>query len=409
MAATGTPVVYLHIGSPKSGTTFVQQVMWHNRAALAEHGVLLPTGSYHSQQPAVWDLREMRRHPDDPARSWEGAWDQLAAEALAPGHRIAVISEESLCSMAPPKIDRALASLAPAEVRVIYTIRDLAGLLPSAWQEYVKHRSTQDFETWLGDVIDGGPRAGSGEWFWKVHDAVKVLARWSRNVPKDHVYVITMPPPGSPRDLLWRRFAGVLGVDADLADLSRAFPNQSLGQAETELLRRLNEKVDPEFPQFMYGKVVKEVLAHQILSKRGGDRPAVPQDRLPWLADRQKALVEGLRKAGYQVVGDLDDLLRAPARPPAASPDEAPSEAELLDAATDGLAGLVEEISRLRAELREQGRELRERRRELSELRAKPLHKVVVRRMSEHNAMVMRMRVAYWHARERRRGPEDAQ
>src|SRR5215831_17635169 len=33
------PKVFLHIGEPKTGTTFLQQVMWRNRAELAARGV----------------------------------------------------------------------------------------------------------------------------------------------------------------------------------------------------------------------------------------------------------------------------------------------------------------------------------------------------------------------------------
>jgi hypothetical protein len=39
--------VFLHIGEPKTGTTFLQQVMWGNRAELAARGVALP--GHHAQ------------------------------------------------------------------------------------------------------------------------------------------------------------------------------------------------------------------------------------------------------------------------------------------------------------------------------------------------------------------------
>ena len=40
--------VFLHIGEPKTGTTFLQQVMWSNRAELAAQGVVLPGHHGHS-------------------------------------------------------------------------------------------------------------------------------------------------------------------------------------------------------------------------------------------------------------------------------------------------------------------------------------------------------------------------
>ncbi|SEG79542.1 hypothetical protein SAMN04489712_112233 [Thermomonospora echinospora] len=394
----GARRVFVHIGSPKSGTTFIQQVLWNNRQALDAEGVLLPTGGRVRQHAAVWDLRGVPQHPDDPAPSRAGAWDRLAEQVRESRHPVAVVSEESLASLPPKRIARAVASLAPAEVHVVYTMRDLAGLLPSAWQEFVKHRSPKQYDAWLQDVIDGGPTVGAGRWFWSVHDAVAVLERWSRDLPKERVHVITVPPPGSPRDLLWRRFADVIGVDPDVAVLDGAFANESLGMAETELLRRVSLAMPEDVPKWMFGQVVKGVLAHQVLSRRDGKRKfSVPEDRRAWVLQRQRTLVEGLRAAGYRVSGDLDDLLR----PPTWHDPTPPGDREMLQSATDGLVGLLQEI----VSLREENSALR---RELAEQQGRPLHKTVVHHVSERNPVVMRMRVAYWHAKERIRGPEPA-
>ena len=34
--------VFIHIGAPKSGTTYLQSVIWANKERLAERGVLVP-------------------------------------------------------------------------------------------------------------------------------------------------------------------------------------------------------------------------------------------------------------------------------------------------------------------------------------------------------------------------------
>jgi hypothetical protein len=34
--------VFLHIGAPKCGTTFVKSVLWNNREVLAARGILVP-------------------------------------------------------------------------------------------------------------------------------------------------------------------------------------------------------------------------------------------------------------------------------------------------------------------------------------------------------------------------------
>src|SRR3954464_13914523 len=66
------PVVFLHIGEPKSGTTFVQQVMWSNRDQLARQGVLLPGAHAQDHFRANQDLREAPQPDDDPTGAYTG-------------------------------------------------------------------------------------------------------------------------------------------------------------------------------------------------------------------------------------------------------------------------------------------------------------------------------------------------
>jgi len=143
----------VHIGEPKTGTTFLQRAMWDNRARLAAQGVLLPGYRRQDHNRASRDLREAPRPASDPADPWTGEWDVLVGQALlAP--RVAVISDEVLAACNPPQADRAVRSLLEAEAHVILTVRDFATLLPAEWQETVKCRGTAGWEEWLSGVID---------------------------------------------------------------------------------------------------------------------------------------------------------------------------------------------------------------------------------------------------------------
>ena len=85
--------VYLHIGEPKTGTTFIQQAMWRNRVELAAQGVVLPGHHPQDHYRASQDLRGLEKLPTDPAGSWTGEWEVLASEAQQAG-KTAVISHE---------------------------------------------------------------------------------------------------------------------------------------------------------------------------------------------------------------------------------------------------------------------------------------------------------------------------
>ncbi|RFS83637.1 hypothetical protein D0T12_21700 [Actinomadura spongiicola] len=406
-----TPAVYLHIGAPKSGTTYLQSMLWDNAEALSEAGVLLPGDSFDAHVRATRDLRGLSREPDDPRPAWEGAWDELAADVTdhfgdhvkEPAYRVAVISNEVLCAVDDEGAERAVRSLAPYEVHIVYSARDLAGLLPSEWQEYVKHRFHYDFDHWLHEVVDGPRGGGAAQWFWRVHDIPEVLGRWARHVPPERVHVLTLPGPDAPRERLWERFAALVGVDPAVADPSTARANASLSWTETELLRAVNAAVDESVPMWLYHRLVTDVLALKILPGRGEPgRVPLPLDRRAWAADKARELTGAIRSAGYDVVGDLAELLpgQSPSeREPAGPSGFAPGQAELLDVAAHTILGLLDQVSVLTEELTEL-------RRERSEQHETALPKLMARHLSERNQAVWKMRVGYWHLKERLKGIE---
>ncbi|MGH3277259.1 MAG: hypothetical protein ACRDNZ_23380 [Streptosporangiaceae bacterium] len=400
--------VILHIGEPKTGTTFLQQVMWRNREELAGAGVLLPGRHAQDHFRAQNDLRGLTKLPGDPAESWAAEWDVLARQAAhTPG--VCVISHELFSAADAGQAQRAIESLRPARVHVVLTVRDMASLLPAEWQESVKHRTTRAWTDWLADVIDIESVAPDRRqhWFWRVHDTLEILAIWSRLLPPEQVHVITVPPQGSGNALLWERFAGLLGVDPASVDTSRARPNASLGVAETEFLRQLNMALSPEIPDWFYMWNVKEPLAHQALAARPrGQRLVLPGDRSAWTASQAEILIAGLRESRCDVIGDLDELRPRPASAPAVRPDEAPA-SELLSAAVAATAAAVLNHYQARyPAVRPQqapSTPLRLVSRVESKSRAVDLVKRAVRDLSGRYPAVRQLRVRVWQATERRR------
>jgi hypothetical protein len=333
----------LHIGEPKTGTTFLQHAIWGNRGQLADQGFLVPGYTRRDHTRASRDLRETPRAATDPADPWVGEWDVLTRQALRSRHA-AVISDELLVACNPAQADRAVRSLLSAEPHIVLTVRDFASLLPAEWQESIKTRHSVPWEQWLSNVIDSAPAADRRpqSWFWTVHDTLATLGMWSQHLPPDRVHVITMPRNGSP-DALWERFASVLGIDSDGIDLSQARANSSLGLPETEFLRRMNAALEEEIPDWYYTRYLKQLLAHGVLAEQSRrERLALPPGREAWAMEQSEALVAGLRDSKYHLVGDLRELIPEPAAAAGhyVAPDQQPAE-QLVEVAVQAAAVLA--------------------------------------------------------------------
>jgi hypothetical protein len=345
-----TPTLYLHIGAPKTGTSYLQLLMWRNRERLAEDGVLRPGrreekhfGYTHDHFGAAKDLTTNSSAKRRANRA--GGWQSLLAEVRNwPG--VSVISAENLASAKPDRVARARENLDGVQLHIVYTARDLARQIPSVWQERLKNREVVSYADYLGGVMS--PKTGhpSGAKFWHAQDAVDVLRRWSIDVPPERVHVVTVPQTASKGDTLWDRFASVLGVDPVHYDTDLPTANTSLGAAEARVLLELNSSLGKRFSHGDYGTLVKQLVAKEILAERPR---SIKIELMPeyWDATsaRSEQLVQGLQAAGYHVVGDLDELMPK-ARPAdaVAHPDEIDPQL-VAEAAIAGLAGVVQRLA----------------------------------------------------------------
>lgn len=333
--------VYLHVGAPKTGTTFLQGVMRHNRARLKEQGVLYPGTTPRDHLHASQVVREATNSPRRQDRL--DAWDRLVDELAAwPG--VGIISHEFFGMATEEQARAAIERLAPAEVHVVVTARDYVRQFAADWQESLKMGLDLTIEEFLRRAHKNRlPRP----WGWNAHDLVGVLERWGSTLPPERVHVVTVPQPGAPRDLLLRRFCSVVQVDPDALDLSAVFGNESLGVVQAELLRRLKAHLSspldeaPERHRWLRG-----YFAHDVLLAQGGDRFTLLPEQAEVLAERAREAVEAIKAAGYDVVGELDDLTPAPPDPGLRHPSDV-TESEVLEAALIAIERMLGDVRRL--------------------------------------------------------------
>ncbi|MBL0750049.1 hypothetical protein [Nocardioides baculatus] len=320
---------FLHVGTAKSGTSFLQDLWWQHRDALRDRGLLLPGRRRRDHFTAAALVKGMSAVVDDLGERDRDVWDRIVEETSAwPGD--VLVSNEHFADSPAAAARAALADLGSAadEVHVLVTARDLGRVLPSAWQQRVKMGARMPYRKFLGSVR----REDGDQKFWRYQDVPGILDVWSAGLPGERVHVVVVPAPGAPRDELWVRTASVLGLDVAGLDTAARRPNDSLGVVEAELLRRVNDAVPRDRRTLAYSRHVKgSFVPTALVGSAPRDSFAVPDNHVAWVEESAASVVATLRASPYDVVGDLDDLLPALA-PDGRTPDQV-SEAELMAAA----------------------------------------------------------------------------
>src|ERR1700712_5458254 len=257
--------VILHVGAMKSGTSYVQELLFENQALLAERGVLVPGRTWSDQVRAVQDLLGLGS-----ARTGDisGYWDRIVT-AVADHDGTSVVSMEFLGPAPPRVIERVVSQL--YDVTVVVSARDLNRQLPSMWQETVQNGRTWTFADYVRGARDGRPRPDrrpedvtpAGRTFWRQQNVVRLCRNWAAAGAR--VVLLTVPPPGAPRQLLRDRFLSVLPTPSEGLEVAPS-ANESIGASSSSVLRRVNQILDEAGLPFPEGaRLRKEVLAKAVM------------------------------------------------------------------------------------------------------------------------------------------------
>ncbi|HEX7739694.1 MAG TPA: hypothetical protein VF426_08615 [Marmoricola sp.] len=308
----------LHVGTPKSGTTYLQERLRLNAAGLEQQGVhypVAPSWALSSVDPsfrAALDL--LGQQWGVPASQIRGQWRRVSGAARR-HDGVTVLSHEVLAGATPDVVRRALDDLAGQEVHVVLTVRDLSRTLPGAWQESIKQGRTWTFERFLARSRQGRT------WFSRALDPVRVLSRWGEALPPERVHVVVTPAGAAPRELLWERFAQAAGLAPSAAPVVPTADNASLGAAEAHLLRLVNCRlVDGPAGSAHRGPreqfVVNDVLVPRLRNATVSAAPVLlPPDAHEWVSTTTSEWIEWIETHGVDVIGDLDELRPKPTDP----------------------------------------------------------------------------------------------
>ena len=312
-AGKAGPEVFLHIGMMKTGTSYLQQVLQRNAEALERDGVFVRhANGGGGMREAMLDIL----HSEAPATS-DGGWARLVRKARAHEGGKVIISSELLSFVKDERAQQIVASFQPSRVTVIITARDLVRIIPSAWQEKIKHGGRLAFDRFVDGVVDENGPQRVKRIFWTRYDLGVIVRRWVAAAGVDRVVVVTVPDRKASPSLLWERFAAVCGLSSDGYDLSlNQGSNLSLGYAQAELVRLLNLRFrgGEQWPECQ--RVIQQMLARDVLrpdpkKPASVERPVLSPAQHDWAVGKSRELAEQAAASGVRVVGSLAELVPA--------------------------------------------------------------------------------------------------
>lgn len=340
-----TRTCFLHVGLPKTGTSYLQSILWQSRPALAARGLGLVPGQRGAPFQLVLAVCDALSPDMDPPRAFS-ALDRLQEEVATAGWNRTLTSQELLGAADPSQIAPLLEAFAGYETHVIVTVRDLASFLPSAWQQHVKARGVLPYETYLDEFAAPGDEIPH-----PAYDLRGVLDRWSTSVPPERMHIVTVPKRGTSDLVLLERFCQVLGVDPTDMNTEAPASNASLGKVQAELLRRVNVELGDRLPhpRAGYREQGKGFLADMVLGPQRGAPARLPHRMADWCEQASQSMIARLSSSGFDIIGDLSDLV--PDRSSFTDDSSDVSDRDIASAATSALADVLAHRSADAAEM----------------------------------------------------------
>jgi hypothetical protein len=238
-------------------------------------------------------------------------WERLAAQVRDAADRRVVVSCEFFGDMDPETARRAVMELGGSRVHVVITLRPLAKVLPSQWQQYVRNTFRMDYEKWLDAMLRQPPFEQPTPTFWYRNRHDELVNRWCSVVGPDHVTVIVLD--GSDPDFLLRTFEVLLDIPEGLLKRIDDRRNRSLTRGEIELVRQMNIQFkrhgwSPKlYKQLVVGGIDARLRAGRVPHAR--ERAIeTPRWALEQVCEIGAAAAKRIADSGVHVVGDLSAL-----------------------------------------------------------------------------------------------------
>lgn len=327
----------LHIGTRKSGTTYVQSSLIRSADALAaQHaGLNLTTRHRVGVLPGL-----VRDQPED--QSLKLLAMERIVDALDAGLERPIVSLEALAEQPDHAIEHLVSRLDKAgyAAEIIITARHWGKAIPSEWQQTIKQRGTIAYADFVEQIRRGSSSAEAERFVMRQH-VPGIVRRWSKHVPLERIHVVVCPATPIPKRRLLNLFCQAAGLDPAPLRVPNRAVNTSLSLAQAEMLRLLNVRLEGRLPRNSktYLEQVRRGYARSMARQ---EQPSVrlAEGYAKWCAEESRRQLDELLSLGVDIVGSKEELLCSPKL------ETGPVQADLagvLDAAIGLLADRVTE------------------------------------------------------------------
>ena len=305
----------IHPGFHKSGTTALQQSLHENRGKLLELGISYPFPRFRAHHRIAWSLSQRvwgwqkRGGSKESPKLWRRAVRAINRDTSG----TTVISSEFFSEIDVEKIKELRNSIKGKEIDVVFTLRPLAKVLSSSYQQYLKYGLKADYKEWLHSIFDVPGESKLNPTFWKRHMHGTVIANWAEVFGAEHITVIIVDEKRP--EFLFDSINDYLRIPRETLIAPNKRLNRSLTTEEISLLLEINRNFPKErswdqYELFIRNGFIRELTDNTTVAE-GKDFLLTPEWAIEKANNLGSQFKRELTDLNINVIGDIDSLDKA--------------------------------------------------------------------------------------------------
>ncbi|WP_157680958.1 hypothetical protein BGP89_13935 [Luteimonas sp. JM171] len=295
----------------KTATTYVQAILSQNRTALQSAGWMYP-GERSNQQHGFYSLcgADIPWVTPRLAEKYSKVGAELCRDLSEKRFNI-VVSAEALSTLMRPGIERLLEKIGVPD-KVVFTLRDLPRVLPSAWQQYLKSGGTETFDGFIQLFDESHSSVNNVSGHWQTYAFGESVKRWASVVGAAKVVAVAVPKAPTSADQTWDLFSSAVDLPwLGNRSVPRDEANASLSAEMAECLRRYNTLLDEASPpdRRRYRRnIFLNKCVFPLTALRLGARIQVDERYRARIEEWNRREVEKVLDNAGTVIGNIQDL-----------------------------------------------------------------------------------------------------